>query len=63
MPYDSEGNLTTAVTVNVETIFDKMKADKIDVIPLFNGGMARVAEDKKDGEGVVLTANTSPVGP
>lgn len=61
MPYDSEGNLTTTKTVNVETIRDKMIADKFDVVPLFLGGMARVDEDKKDGEGVqITTQNTTP---
>lgn len=59
MPYDSEGNLTTTKTVDVTTIRDKMLAEKFDVIPLFEGGMARVAKDKKAGAGVVLTANTT----
>lgn len=59
MPVDAEGNITTTQSVNVKTIFEVMQEDKVDVIPLFKGGMARVAEDKGEGEGVVLTANTS----
>lgn len=59
MPRDSEGNITTTPSVVVKTIFDVMKEDKLDVIPLFKGGMARVKEDKVDGKGVVITANTS----
>lgn len=59
MPRDAEGNITTTPSVVVRTIFDVMKDDKVDVIPLFKGGMARVDEDKVDGKGVVLTSGNS----
>lgn len=61
MPYDSEGNLTTTVSVNVPTIQDKMRNNEVDVIPLFLGGMAVVPKDAKNGDGIVLTANTTPI--
>ena len=57
MPVDNEGNITTTPSVVVKTITDVMHEDKVDVIPLVLGGMARVAKD--DGTGVVLTASTS----
>ena len=61
MPVDSEGNITTTPSVVVKTIFEVMQEEKVDVIPLFKGGMARTAEDKADGKGVVLTnQNTAP---
>ena len=59
MPVDSEGNITTTQSVKVKTIFEVMDEEKVDVIPLFKGGMARVKKDKVDGKGVVITANTS----
>ncbi len=58
MPVDSEGNITTTPSVVVKTITDVMREDKVDVIPLVLGGIARVAQDKADGKGVVLTAST-----
>ena len=61
MPYDSEGNLTTTVSVNVPTIQDKMRNNEVDVIPLTHGGMAVVQKKKKNGDGIVLTANTTPM--
>ena len=63
MPVDAEGNITTTPSVVVKTIFDVMTADKVDVIPLFKGGMARVNEDKVDGKGVVLTSKNTPTTP
>ena len=61
MPVDSEGNITTTPSVVVKTIFEVMQEEKVDVIPLFKGGMARTAEDKGDGKGVVLkNQNTTP---
>lgn len=59
MPRDSEGNITTTPSVVVKTIFDVMKDDKLDVIPLFKGGMARVKENEVDGQGVLITTSTS----
>lgn len=58
MPRDAEGNITTTQSVNVKTIFDVMHEDKVDVVPLFKGGMARIAEDKADGEGVTIATAT-----
>lgn len=52
MPVDSKGNITTTPSVTVETITDVMREKNLDTIPLFDGGMARVAED--DGTGVNL---------
>jgi len=63
MPRDAEGNITTNPSVNVKTIHDVMRDEKLDVIPLFKGGMARVNEDKGDGKGVVLTSQNSPAAP
>ena len=61
MPVDTDGNITTTPSVVVKTIFDVMRDDKVDVTPLFKGGMARTAEDKGDGKGVVITnKNTTP---
>ena len=61
MPVDTDGNITTTPSVVVKTIFDVMRDDKVDVIPLFKGGMARTAKDKGDGRGVVITnQNTTP---
>ena len=61
MPVDTDGNITTTPSVVVKTIFDVMRDDKVDVIPLFKGGMARTAKDKGDGKGVVITnQNTTP---
>ena len=61
MPVDAEGNITTTKSVNVKTLFEVMDKEKVDVIPLFKGGMARTAKDKVDGKGVVLTnQNTTP---
>jgi hypothetical protein len=59
MPVDNEGNITTTPSVVVKTITDVMHEDKVDVIPLMLGGIARIAQDKADGKGVVLTASTS----
>lgn len=59
MPVDSEGNITTTPSVVVKTITDVMREKNLDTIPLFDGGIARVARDKADGKGVALTANTS----
>ena len=59
MPVDNEGNITTTPSVVVKTITDVMRDSNLDTIPLFNGGIARVARDKADGKGVVLTANTT----
>lgn len=61
MPYDSEGNLTTTVSVNVPTIQDKIRNNEVDVIPLFLGGMATVSKDAKNGDGVYLKSNTTPM--
>ena len=52
MPVDSEGNITTTPSVVVKTITDVMREKNLDTIPLFDGGMARVA--KGDGTGVTL---------
>ncbi len=61
MPVDVEGNITTTPSVDVRTLKDVLDEDKVDVIPLFNGGMARTAKDKGDGKGVILTnQNTTP---
>ena len=61
MPVDTDGNITTTPSVVVKTIFDVMRDDKVDVIPLYKGGMARTAKDKGDGKGVVITnQNTTP---
>ena len=59
MPVDNEGNITTTPSVVVKTITDVLHEGKVDLIPLVLGGIARVARDKADGKGVVLTANTS----
>lgn len=60
MPRDAEGNITTTPSVEVKTIFDVMHEEKVDVVPLFKGGMARIAEDKADGNGVTIaTANVT----
>lgn len=58
MPVDSEGNITTTPSVVVKTITDVMREKNLDTIPLFDGGIARIARDKADGTGVVLTAST-----
>lgn len=63
MPVDAEGNITTTPSVVVKTLHEVLIKDKVDVIPLFKAGMARVADDKADGNGVVLTSNNSPVTP
>ena len=60
MPYDADGNLSTPKSVDVPTIKTVTDAGKLDVIPLFKGGMARVNKDKGDGKGVVLTSANSP---
>ena len=59
MPVDAEGNITTTKSVNVKTLFEVMAEKKVDVIPLFKGGMARVDEDKVDGKGVVIKSDNS----
>ena len=63
MPVDSEGNITTTQSVVVKTITDVMREDKVDVIPLVLGGIARVARDKADGEGVTLGTDGSAPTP
>lgn len=62
MPVDSEGNITTTPSVVVKTITDVMREKNLDTIPLFDGGVARVAKD--DGTGVTLgKGGSAPAGP
>ena len=61
MPYDSEGNLTTTVSVNVPTIQDMIRNNEVYVIPLPFGGMVVLPKSTRNGDGVVLIADPTPM--